>query len=157
MENASKALIMAGGVLLAMLLLSLGTYLFKNMGVSSSNVYSKLEESDITEFNQQFLNYDDRGTYVTGQDEEGNDIYNNPLNIQDVVTIINIAKDNNDGEKMPVKVVVKLDGTEVQGKTESEINEMLKQDLQGTSQLYSCEVNISSTSKLVDEVIIKSL
>ena len=70
MENASKALIMAGGVLLAMLLLSLGTYLFKNMGVSSSNVYSKLEESDITEFNQQFLNYDDRGTYVIGQDEE---------------------------------------------------------------------------------------
>ena len=84
MENAAKALIIAGAVLLAILLLSLFVYISKDMAKSASNIYANLEESEISEYNQQFLNYDKR------QD----------LNIQDVVTIINLAKNQNEIQKL---------------------------------------------------------
>ena len=42
MENASKALLIAGGVLIAILLLTLFSYLFRQMASSTSNIYENL-------------------------------------------------------------------------------------------------------------------
>lgn len=150
MENAAKALIMAGAVLLAILVLSLMNYLFENMAESSASIYEDLEESDITEFNQKFLNYDGRGTTT---DDDGNPI--NPLNIQDVVTIVNIAKDNNENGKLPVNVVVKVGTEEWQNKDASELNDLLMQHIDDK---YSCSVSYSTQYyKLVDKVTITEL
>ena len=52
MENASKALIIAGGVLIAIFLLTLFTYLFSHMAESTSGIYSMLDQAEISEFNQ---------------------------------------------------------------------------------------------------------
>ena len=57
MENASKALIIAGGVLIMILLFTLATYLYKGMASQTSEFYSKLEQSDIDEFNHKFLKF----------------------------------------------------------------------------------------------------
>lgn len=91
MENASKALLIAGGFLLMILLLSLMTFVFSNMAQKSSNIYDRFSESDITEFNQKFLQFEDR-----------------KLGIQEVVTIINTAKEQNENPKVPTSVNVMI-------------------------------------------------
>lgn len=54
MENASKALLISAGVLIAILLLTLFSYLMRQMGGSTYGIYSKLSQREITEFNQKF-------------------------------------------------------------------------------------------------------
>ena len=64
MENASKALIIAGAILLAILLISLGIYIFSQaQSVVNDSGFTKAE---ITTFNSQFLKYDgeQKGTAV---------------------------------------------------------------------------------------------
>ncbi len=64
MENASKALLISAAVLIAILLLSLFAYLMTKMSENTARIYTIIEESKITEFNQQFLNYEGRGTNI---------------------------------------------------------------------------------------------
>ena len=54
MENASKALLIAGGVLLSILIISLGVYLFANFGGVTAQIGENVEESQISQFNSQF-------------------------------------------------------------------------------------------------------
>ena len=110
MENAAKALIIAGGTILAILVLSLFTYISMKMGTSTSRLYSKLEESDIAEFNQQFLNYDGK----------------TDLTIQDVVTLINMSKDGNNSKKIDASIQVSLNGVNWTEKTEADIRSLLE-------------------------------
>ena len=56
MENASKALIMAGAILLAILLISLGVMVFRNMSKSVTTDTS-LDKQTITAFNQKIQPY----------------------------------------------------------------------------------------------------
>lgn len=100
MENASKALIMAAGVLITILVASLWIFVFRQMASGVSNVNKIMETSEITEFNQQFLKYDGRGK----KDASGNIV--NPLNIHDVITIVNISRNNDKQETFPVHVEV---------------------------------------------------
>lgn len=76
MENTAKALIIAGGVLIAILLASLFTYLARTMADSTEPFYSMMDDNEIAEFNQRFLKYEDR----------------EDLTVQDVATIINLVK-----------------------------------------------------------------
>lgn len=134
MENASKALLISAGVLIAILLLSLFSYLMRQMGNSTSGIYSNLSQHEISEFNQKFLNYEGRDN----------------LSIQDVVTIINLAKDNNEKLNRPTIIEVKVDGSDWSDKT----LDVVKQNLDKT---YTCSnVNINQSTLLVKEVIIKT-
>ena len=77
MENASKALLMAAGVLIGVLILSLIVTLFASAG-SLSNEYEKTKKAEaIQQFNVNFTKY-------LGQE----------LTIHQVVTICNFAKNN---------------------------------------------------------------
>ena len=134
MENASKALLISAGVLIAILLLTLFSYLMRQMGDSTSGIYSTLSQHEITEFNQKFLNYEGRDN----------------LSIQYVVTIINLAKDNNEKLNRPTIIEVKVDGSDWPDKT----LDVVKQNLDKT---YTCSnVNINQSTLLVKEVIIKT-
>lgn len=78
MENASKALIMAGGILLGVLILALMVTLFAS-SKSLSNSYETIKQSEaVQQFNTNFTKY-------LGQD----------LTIHQVVTICNFADKNN--------------------------------------------------------------
>ena len=51
MENASKALLMAAGVLIAVLILSLAVYLFMSFGSESAEFHKQMENDRLNQFN----------------------------------------------------------------------------------------------------------
>ena len=78
MENASKALVMAGGVLIALLVIGSLVYMWMTYGNFSSNVNTSRKTAQISEFNAQFESY-------VRQVLRGNDI----------ASIINKIRNNN--------------------------------------------------------------
>lgn len=86
MENASKALLMAATVLIGVLLLSLGVYLFTLFGDFSADMSEKLNQKNIDEFNAKFTKLE---SYQEGQE------WKNTCRAQDIVSIANTAKENN--------------------------------------------------------------
>lgn len=83
MENASKALIMAAGVLIGVLILSLAVFLFMDFGATSKGIYSEVESNQLTQYNAQYTVYSGR-TNIT---------------IYEIVSVINLAKQNNQDYK----------------------------------------------------------
>lgn len=131
MENASKALIIAGGVLIVILVLTLFAYINTKMGSGTSNLYSRLEDRNITEFNQKFLNYHE----------------NNHLRIQEVVSLINMAKNANINNNIGAHVDVLVDNASYLDKSTDELNELLMVNADKT---YTCKVTV--TGKIVSKV-----
>ena len=63
MENASKALIIAGAILLAILIISLGILIYNQAaGIANGNSMSEVE---ITQFNTQFTQYEGKQSGTT--------------------------------------------------------------------------------------------
>lgn len=89
MENASKALIMAATVLIGVMLISIGVYLFSIYGEYSSNMYAKMESAQIDQFNAQFLKF-----YGTRQNNNGQS-ETILCTIHDIISLANLAKQNN--------------------------------------------------------------
>ena len=79
MENASKALLMAASILIAMMVIGIGTYVFNIFGTFSKNQEEELYSYQISEFNAQFTKYETM--------EE--------ITIHDIITLANYAKDYN--------------------------------------------------------------
>ena len=84
MENASKALIIAGAILLAILLISLGILIFNQAQDTVNN--SGMSQAEITAFNNKFLKYEgtQKGSVVkslineviaSNADENNPDVY----------------------------------------------------------------------------------
>jgi hypothetical protein len=100
MENANKALIIAGGTILGIMILSLMVYLFRAGGRVSQSIDDKQIYYNIQRFNQQFENF-------AGDDKENN--------ISDVITLINLAVDANKdvgyNDRTAVSVDVKFDSS----------------------------------------------
>lgn len=79
MENASKALIIAGGVLIGVLILSLASYLIIQFGSFSRNINREMDSAQINSFNVNFTKYSNRAN----------------ISAQEVASAINFAKQNN--------------------------------------------------------------
>jgi hypothetical protein len=60
MENASKALLMAAGMLVALMILSLAVYLFVEFGSTSAEYYEQIKEQDIVKFNKDYTVFEGR-------------------------------------------------------------------------------------------------
>jgi len=84
-ENASKALIMAAEILIGVMIIAAGVYLFNMLADYSSDKYEKIESAQIAEFNAQFLKY-------YGEDQNGNPV---ECTIHDIVSLANLAQKNN--------------------------------------------------------------
>lgn len=149
MENASKALLIAAGALIAILILSLFSFLIMQMEENTANLYSEEEQNQNMKFNKKILVYEGRGT-ITDTADPLYKIYG-PLNIQDVVTIINIAKDNNFAERRTTKIIVKA-GTE--DWTEKDTNQLLKDYADKKFKFADVEYNSTGLIKKVqlDEI-----
>lgn len=72
MENASKALIIAGAILLAILLITLGIYIFQQAQSTVNN--SGMSQAEIQTFNSQFTKYEGsmKGSAVKSMVQEVN-------------------------------------------------------------------------------------
>lgn len=84
MENASKALLMAAGVLIGIMVLTLAVFLFANFGAASAEAHRQNEANQINQFNTQFTKYEAR-TDIT---------------IHDIVTVANLARSNNESYEL---------------------------------------------------------
>lgn len=77
MENASKALIMAAEILIAMMVASMFVLMFSTMSQYSEQYSMQKEAEEVEKFNVQFLKYSKDAT------------------IQDILTLYNLAKEYN--------------------------------------------------------------
>lgn len=144
MENAAKALLIAGAVLIAILLLTLFTYLFSQMADSTSNIYTILERSEISEFNQQFLNYEGRGIREN----------TTPLTVQDVATLINLAQDSKNNSKFAATVEIRYGNNDLTV-TKNYISWLEANKASTTT--YNCtQVHVNEDTLLVDYVLIEN-
>ena len=89
MENASQALIIAGAVLIAIIILSVGVMLKNNLSKSSEAYIENLDNLQIQKYNSNFTIYADEGKIITAQD---------------IVTVIGAAKKSGWGTEIYVKL-----------------------------------------------------
>ncbi len=86
MENASKALLMGAEILVGVMIISIGVYLFNTLGSYSADTASDIEDTQIASFNQQFLKYYGMSAIENGELEPTR------WTIHDVVGLANLAK-----------------------------------------------------------------
>lgn len=167
MENASKAMLMAAGVLIGLLILSLAVYLFANFGSASAELHRQNAQNQIDQFNAQFTTYEGR-TDIT---------------MHDIVTVTNLAKSSNysyelsgpsldnNGNNTTYYITVNAKTAtgmknNLQNYTTSELEELIKYDSSNLVQYpdsttgevspglrtYSCTVEISPVTQRVSTV-----
>ena len=161
MENASKALLMAAGVLMGLLIISLAVYLYTNLGLTANETLQKISESETRQFNNQFTVYENK----------------NDITIYDVVSVANIATDNNkyydfakkiltSSEPTDYYVAVILEGNQIEYGTEkkaleiqNEYNGLVEGQISGINSTnpelptYTCQTFISLKTQRVYKVV----
>ncbi len=150
MENASKALIMAGGILIAIMVASLFVYLFTTYGSQAKDMYDRIYERQKTEALNEYTQYE-------GTTE--NTIY-------DVVTVINKAQDNNEslnltsGQRGYITVKI-TNGASIYGINNSSLQTVDNEDISKMLDEYaksgarfSCNV-VSTDDGLISSVVFK--
>ena len=70
---------MAAGVLIGVMILTLWVYLFLSFGAQSEDIYNKMEEQQLVEYNAQYTLYSGR----------------NDVTIYDIISVANLAYENN--------------------------------------------------------------
>ncbi len=130
MENASKALIIAGAILLSILIISLGIAIFNQAsGVVNNNAMTEVE---VNSFNQKFEQY-------TGEKVRG-------ANINALIQAVNTNNmANNDDESKQVKLV----GVNPMTGSTNQYEKSAK-----TGQTYSAKPTKTTTGGLISEITI---
>lgn len=79
MENASRAIIMAAGILIGVIVLSIGVYLFSIFGTRAADIQREIDGRVLAEFNNRFLKYES----------------SEACTIHDIISLTNFAKKTN--------------------------------------------------------------
>lgn len=90
MENAAKALLISGGVLIAIIILSIGVYLFSTYRDFGTSYEQTLEANEISKFNSNFIKFEGR-TDITAQE---------------IVSIINYVKEYEENSEHMINIIV---------------------------------------------------
>lgn len=134
MENASKALIIAGAILLSILLISLGIMVFTQAQDSIQN--GGMSKAEISTFNSNFLKYEGtkKGSEVKALIQEVNS-----SNIADV----------NEGNNRQITINGVVDASTANGTSEAKT---YKTDKVASSAQYTVKLGINSNSGYVDTI-----
>lgn len=148
MENASKALIMAAGVLIGIMVLTLAVYLFATFGATSADVNRQQEANRLNQFNTQFTSY------------EGKE-----CTIYDIISVVNLANDNNRNYELTSSdtnsyyITVNITGAGatygLETKDLDQITETYLKGNNGELAKYTCTVHINDITERVDRVDFK--
>lgn len=84
MENASKALIIAGMVLISVMVISLFMYVFSSIMEFQTDSKAQLQSSQITAFNRFFVESYDLDYGKSGYQINGSDVYNIIRKVDDI-------------------------------------------------------------------------
>jgi len=90
MENASKALLIAAGILIALLVISIGVYLFANYRNLGSSYEQTLQTSQKQRFNVNFTKLEGR----------------NDITIHEIVSLANYVREYNKNYNTNIKVIL---------------------------------------------------
>lgn len=129
MENASQALIIAGGILIAIIVLSVGIYLFVNYSKVSESYGQSQTNKEINKFNTNFTKYMER-TNITAQE---------------IITLKNFAEsyDKKNGTKTIVDYPNKkeADDDDIKKQSYNDAEFIMEYSLteKGQLQYYSCK------------------
>ncbi len=91
MENATKALLIAGGILIAMLVISIGILIFMNYREAGTEIALRISTTQIQKFNSNFTKFEGR----------------EDITIQEIVSLANFVKDYNEKNNTDIKVIVR--------------------------------------------------
>ena len=146
MENASKALLMAAGVLIGVLILSLAVYLFANFGTASAEIHKQKDMNEINKFNTQFTSY------------EGKE-----CTIHDIISVVNIQSGQQNLQKYLLNTTTsKIDNDKVNELIKNDSNNLkYYTDSNGEQQIslqkYTCTTIINTTTQRVQTVTFKKM
>ena len=114
MENASKALIIAGSILLGIILVTMAVFIFSSAGKVSQQYEEKLSSDKLNEYNNRY------------------EMYCKDLNAQDMVSLINMTKQlNSNYDGIPdrkVEIVVSGSTIDVDNFGETQKINLMKQE-----------------------------
>lgn len=134
MENASKALLISGGILIAMLIISIAVFLFANYNELGTSYDKNLEASEIQKFNEKFLKFEGR------QD----------ITIQEIVSLANFAREYNAETGASIQVVLQgsnlVDNNQLTEKIKSEMDKDINQKYKATIVPYDKLIEIITFS-----------
>ena len=142
MENASKALLMAAGVLIGILIMLLAVYLFISFGSTSADIHEKVHINQINNFNSQFTMYE-------GKED---------ITIHDVVSVAKLAKEINLKNEKTISdknyIKVFLDNNKIENLDEQQHTNTIKRmlDNNNINKTYKCKVEIDQQSGLVNQI-----
>lgn len=132
MENASKALLIAGTVLLAIMILSVGIILYNKYSETSEQYEKRLSTVELNKYNSNFEVFRDK-TDITAQD---------------IVTLANFVNNNNKNNSYPDVNITIFEGSLYSPKTDGGI-EFLKEHLTEKFTCFHIGYNIYG---LVDDI-----
>lgn len=141
MENASKALIIAGAILISILLIGVGMMVFQGAQGGIDEAISSMSENEKLMFNQKFTAYE--GTKTKG------------ANVRSLIS--NIIASNNTNQDIDGKIVSILGDTKIEAEAKSlKADEMSVYKTQiNTGATYTVTTQIESKTGLVKTVTIK--
>lgn len=154
MEDAVKALLIAAGVLIGLMIVSLGVVLFSSLSQYADDAQRNIEENALQKFNEQFTRYINCEDISDATPEF-------ILTIQDVVTVANLAYENNKNygleapEAYNYYVTVNINGVanNLEQNISTKTAELLKE--KSEEKLYKCaysNVEINSNTGRVCKV-----
>ena len=134
MENATKGLLIAAAVLIAILIISLGLVVYNTSAetVNSAN----LSQQEVQSANEKFARYN-------GENKRGSEV--NAM----LQTVLNANVDAAAAKETDRQVSVTLDASEILSKTAKSITKQAD-----TSKLYKIEVQYNGNGGLVDKIVV---
>ncbi len=139
MENASKALIIAGAILLSILLISLGIMIFTQAQDTIQN--SGMSQAEVNAFNNQFVKYEGtkKGTMVKSM-------------VQEVNT--NNSQDESGDHQIAIVVDTADTTTKITSQTSNNVTTYFTKDIKNTS-TYEISITKYEASGRISQITVK--
>lgn len=148
MENASKALIIAGAILLSILIIGLGMSIYNSATTQMENSIGQMSQTEKQTHNQQFLNY-------AGNNKRGTDV----IALVNIITQVNaLALEKGQEDRVPGVAVEGFNvenlptekGKGVDGPAFNNLRRAIK-----PTALYEVRVDVGPKTGIVENITIK--
>lgn len=146
MENASKALIMAGTILIGILIIALFVYFFNSAYGLRKSYDDNISTTKMVEFNTQFTKYNITQTQYDQSDGK------NYVRIYDIITLGNLAKEFNkdfkEGDSDYIEIKISDVDENISNNSSADNNSLLKNYNNAEHKFVSTSVEYSSSGRI---------
>lgn len=146
MENASKALIIAGAILISILIIAIGMYIYTNSQASITNATSQMSTQEKAAFNQTWTTYEGQQSGSNCKTLIAQILSSNTTNINEADKLIDLEyQAKKDGEVVTI---------------EPDVNETKASDMSAAKNAidsrhtYKVETDLDGTTGLISKITI---